>query len=195
MLVSHRNYLTVFGRDLVKVSNPLEERGTLRRGRRGPVIGEREHRDGLARRGEHVDPLVAVLKRQVDHRVASDTSPPGEVEPDHPIRVAGTRRAFRAVRDAVGASAAVTPVVRQDVTGVIRGVLLGPRPAVFLVGFRLLPPAELREVQGVIFLHEPPLDLGGPLLETLGEIGGVHRNLPVRWPGRAISLRAHEHLP
>jgi hypothetical protein len=178
VLVSHRDDLTVVGPDLVEAGGALGERSALGPGGPGAILCQREDRDGFASGGEYVDPLVAVLKGQVDPRVPGDTSPACEVEPDRPFGVTRARGAFGAVRDAVGAAAAVAPVVRQDVARMIRRKLLAPRPAVFLVGLRLLPPAEAREVQGVVFLEEPLLDLGGPVLEALGEVGGVHGCLP-----------------
>ena len=178
MLISHRDDLTILGRDHEQVRNALDERSTLGHSRPGAILCQREDRDGLTGRRERVYPLVAVLKRQVDLGMPGDAAPSGEVQPDRPVGVAGTRRAVRAVRYPVRASAPVAPVVGVAVPRMIRRQLLGPRPAVFLVGLRLLPPPELREVQRLIFLYEPPLHFWRPLAEALGEVGGVHGSLP-----------------
>jgi hypothetical protein len=178
VLVSHRDYLTVVGPDLVEAGDALDERSALGHGGPGAFVGERQDRDRRGRRGEDIDPLMPVLKGQVDQRVPGDAAPAGQIEPDRPVGVTRARRAFGAVRDAVGASAAVAPVVRQDVTRMIGRVLLRARPAVFLVGLRLLPPAETREVQGLELFEEPLLHLRGPLLVAFGEVGGVHGCLP-----------------
>ena len=47
MLVSHRDDLTVLGRDDEQVRDALDERGTLGHCGRWSVIGEREDRDRL----------------------------------------------------------------------------------------------------------------------------------------------------
>jgi len=174
VLVSHRDYLAVAGRDLVEAGDALDERSALGPGGPGAILCQRKHRNRLAPGGEHVDPLVAVLERQVNQGMPGNASPTGQIEPDRPVGVPRARRAFGAVRDAVLAAAPVAPVVREAVPRVIRGALLRARAGVFLVGFRLLPPPELREVQGVELFDEPLLHLAGPRVEPVGEVSGVH---------------------
>jgi hypothetical protein len=81
VLVSHRDDLAVISGDLVQVGHALDERCPVRRRGLRAVIGEREHRDGLALGREHVYPLVTILKRQVDERVPGYASPRCKHEP------------------------------------------------------------------------------------------------------------------
>jgi hypothetical protein len=180
VLVSHRDDLTVLGRDDVKLSDALDERGTLGRGGFRAIIRQRKHGNRLARRGEDVDPLVTILERQVDHRVPGNAAATCEVEPDHPVGVAGAWRALGAVRDAMGAPAAVAPVIGEAMPRVIWRSLLRTRTRIICIRLGLLPPAETGEVQGIQFLKELPLYLGRPGLEPFGEVGGVHGSLPRR---------------
>jgi hypothetical protein len=94
VLVSHRNDLTVVGPDLVKAGDALDEWSALGPGGPGAVLCQREDRDGFTSGSKHVDPLVAILKRQVDPRVPGNTSPTGEVEPDRPLGITRTWRAL-----------------------------------------------------------------------------------------------------
>lgn len=155
MLVSHRDDLTVAGPDLVEAGDALEERSPPGHGRPGAFAGQREDRNRLTRRGEHVYPLVTVLKRQVDARMPGNATPRRKTKPGRPGGVARAWRALQAVRDAVRASAAVAPVVREAVARVIWRELFRAGPAVFLVALRLLPPPEPREVQGMPLFEEP----------------------------------------
>lgn len=174
MLIGHRNDPPVVSRDHVKLSDALDERRTIRRGRLRAILSERQDRDRLALGRQDINALVAVLKRQVNEGVPGDASPAGEVQPDGPVGVTGARRADGTVRDAVGAAAPVAPVVRFGVPGMIRRKLLRARPAAFLVALRLLPPAELREVQVVEFFQVLGLDLAWPGLKSLGEVRFAH---------------------
>jgi len=174
MLVSHRDDLTIFGRDDEEIRDALDERSALGPGGPGAILCQRKHRNRLAPGGEHVDPLVAVLDRQVDQRMPGNAAATGQIEPNRPIGITWTWRAFGAVRDSVLAAAPVAPVIREAVPRVVRRSLLGPRPGVFLVGFRPFPPAQLREVQGMELFDEPLLHLAGPGVEPFGEVSGVH---------------------
>jgi len=178
VLVSHRDDLAVLGGDHVQLSEALDERSALGPGGPGAVLCQRKDRDRLPGGCEHVYPLVAILKRQVDQRVPGNATPAGQVKPDRPVWIAPAWRALGAVGYPVGAAAPVAPVVGLAVARVIRGQLLTARPAAFLVRFGFLPPAEAREVQGAEFLEEPGLHLGRPLVEAFGEVGGVHGSLP-----------------
>ena len=170
MLIGHRDDLAVVGGDLVQVRGALEERGTLRRGQPRAVLGQRQDDDRLPGHGESVDALVTPLERQPYPRVPGNAASCRKHQPDRPLWVTGARGAFGAAGDLVDAPAPVAPHVRLAVTRVIRGQLLGARPGVFLVGFGLVPPAELREIQGVVFGQPPGLDLTGPVFVTLGEV-------------------------
>ena len=174
MLVSHRDYLAVAGRDLVEAGDALDERSALGPGGPGAILCQRKHRNRLAPGGEHVDPLVAVLERQVNQGMPGNASPTGQIEPNRPIGITWTWRTFGAVRDAVLAAATVAAVVREAMPRVVGRSLLGPRPGVFLVGLRPLPPAELRKVQRMKLFDEPLLHLAGPGVEPFGEVSGVH---------------------
>ena len=183
MLIRHRDDLAVVGGDLVQVSDALEERRSVRHNQAGAVLGQCEDRNRLPGCGERVDPLVAILKRQVDPRVPGNATPAGEHDPQEPVRVPGARRALRAVGDLVAAPAAVSLPVRVAVARVVRGKLLGPRAAVLAEGFRLLPPPQAREVQGVQLSEPLLLNLTRPLRIALWELyasGGVRHTPPAR---------------
>ena len=183
MLVSHRDDLTVFSRDSVKLGDSLDERSALGPGGPGAILCQRKNRDGLSHGGEYVYPLVAVLKRQVDEGVPRDAATTGQIQPNCPFRITGAWRAVRAVRDAVRAAAAVAAVVREAVPRIIWRSLLRAGPAVLVVSLRLLPPAELREVQGVKLLEEALLHPARPGLEPFGKVRfGCHGSLPATVP-------------
>lgn len=188
MLVSHRDDLTVLGRDDKEVCEALDERGTLGPGGPGAILCQREDRDGLTCGGEHVDALVAVLKRQVDAGMPGNTAAPGEVQPDCPFRVTGAWRAVRAVRDAVRAAATVTPVVRQAMPLIIWRSLLRARTAILTVRLGLLPPAQLREVQRMELFKKALLDTLRPGLEPLGKIRFGCHYAPTGFPPRTRSV-------
>ena len=107
----------------------------------------------------------------------------GQIEPNRPFGITRTWRAFRAVRDAVRAAAAVAAIVRKAMPRIIRRSLLRAGPAVLVVRLRLFPPAELREVQGVELLEETLLHPARPGLESFGEVRfGCHGSLPATVP-------------
>ena len=198
MLVSHRDDLTVICGDFVQVSDTLEERRTVRHDGPRAVFGEREHRDRPSCCGEHVDALVAAFEWQPDQGVPGNATAPGHLEPNRPVWVAIARRAFGAVRDLVNTPAPVPAPVRFPVLRMIRGQLFRPGTRVLVVALWFLPPAELREVQGVDLSQPCRLDFLRPAREIVWEVKSLSGHTP---PGllRAYSLRAHpgvtdEHL-
>lgn len=79
MLIRHRDDLAVVGGDLVQVSDTLEEWRSVRHGRAGPVLSQREDGNRLSGCGERVDALVAALERQVDPRMPGDAATTSQV--------------------------------------------------------------------------------------------------------------------
>src|ERR1035441_5485280 len=78
------------------------------------------------------------------------------------------------------AAAMIALQVKLSMPRMVRGQLLWAWPAILFQRLRLLPPPELRKVQGVIFGQETSLNLFRPGFKAFGEVGIGHTRLPRR---------------